>query len=80
MLSCYECGKKLRFWDGYYHPTLGKKVIVCLKCFDQIEESMENYQNFIIREFKNERQRKIIDIKDIKLKFLNWWNHQKSTH
>ena len=80
MFTCYECGKKLRFWEGYYHPTLGKKAIVCLKCFYQIEESMENYRNFIIKEFKNERQIKIIDTKDIKLKFLNWWNHLKSTH
>jgi len=80
MLKCYECGKELRFWEGYHHPTLGFNIVVCGKCFEILEESMEKYRKFIINEFKNERQSKIIGTEDIKLKFLNWWNHLKSTH
>ena len=80
MLTCYECGKKLRFWGGYYHPALGFNIFVCGKCFERLEESMEKYRKFIINEFKNEGQNKIIDTKDIRLRFLNWWNHLKSTH
>jgi hypothetical protein len=54
MKKCYECGKELKFWEEYYHPAFGKKELVCSKCFDLIKESMENYRNFILREFKQD--------------------------
>lgn len=80
MVKCYECEKELRFWEGYYHPALGFNMVVCGKCFEIFEESMENYRNFIISEFKNERQCKIIDVIDIKLRFISWWNRLKYAH
>ena len=52
MKTCYVCGKKLKFWQGYYHPVLGKKEVVCSKCFKSVECSLEKYRNFILSEFK----------------------------
>ena len=52
MKKCYECEKELKFWEGYYHPALGKKEFVCSKCFDSVKQSMENYRNFILSHFK----------------------------
>lgn len=80
MKICYECGKELKFWERYCHPVLGSNIVVCGKCFEILEESLEIYRSFILSEFKNERQNKIIDTTDLKLRFHNWWNHLKSTH
>jgi len=56
MKKCYECGKELKFWEGYYHPSLGKKELVCSKCFDNVEESMDKYRNFILSGFKQKKE------------------------
>lgn len=45
--SCTECGKKIGILGGYTHPVLGKGKCVCGDCFQKIEESEENYSNFI---------------------------------
>ena len=34
--TCYECGKKLRFFEGYRHPIQGKNFLVCGNCFNKI--------------------------------------------
>ncbi|UCB58284.1 MAG: hypothetical protein JSV67_06710 [Thermoplasmatales archaeon] len=47
MSKCVECGKKLGFFKGYCHPTLGKKYYVCGYCFDNVTESVEKYREFI---------------------------------
>jgi len=52
MTKCYECGKELKFWNSYNHPTLGRKMLVCSVCFDKIEASMKKYRDFILSEFK----------------------------
>jgi hypothetical protein len=31
---CFECNKKLGFFEGYRHPILGKKDLLCSACFD----------------------------------------------
>lgn len=43
MSNCNECGKKLRFWEGYKHPILGKKYFVCRDCFERLYKSLEFY-------------------------------------
>jgi hypothetical protein len=81
MKKCYECGKELKFWEGYYHPVLGKKELVCSTCFDIVDESMEKYCNFILSEFKQDEQERNVINSNIKLRFFNWWdNFKKSMH
>jgi len=48
MKKCIECGKELRLLEGYQHPTLGKKTLVCSLCFDQITESVAKWREFIL--------------------------------
>lgn len=40
MNVCVECGKQLGFLEGYSHPTLGKKSLVCSPCFDKVQQSV----------------------------------------
>lgn len=47
MAICNECGKKLAVFEGYRHPTLGKESTVCGCCFDEIQESVKQWQEFI---------------------------------
>jgi len=68
MRKCYECGKKLRFWEGYSHPVLGKKELVCSKCFDELEESLEKYQNFITNYLKENQEQHFISKLNFKLR------------
>ena len=39
--------KKLGIFEGYQHPTLGKKHLVCGSCFEQVEESVTKWREFI---------------------------------
>jgi len=48
MKKCKECGRKLGIVEGYQHPTLGKKHIVCSSCFDKISESVEKWTDFVL--------------------------------
>jgi hypothetical protein len=48
MVECVECGKRLRFFEGYSHPTLGKKSIVCGPCFLRVEKSVAQWREFIL--------------------------------
>jgi len=48
MVECEECKKMLRFFEGYRHPTLGKKHILCSLCFDQVAESVARWRQFIM--------------------------------
>ena len=78
MKKCYECGKELKFWEGYYHPVLGKKELVCSKCFNTVDENIENYHNFILSQFKQDEQDKDVINSNIKSRFY-WWNRFKKT-
>lgn len=35
-VKCSECSKKLSIIEGYYHPKIGKKWLICRKCYDKI--------------------------------------------
>lgn len=48
MVACVECGKKLGFFEGHYHPTLGKKSLVCGPCFMKIDESVTRWRKFVL--------------------------------
>jgi len=47
MVECEECGKKLGIFEGYRHPTMGKKYQLCDPCYDQVNESVARWQAFI---------------------------------
>lgn len=48
MIRCNECGKKLGFFEGYRHPTMGKKFLLCSPCFDKIQQSIDDWRDFIL--------------------------------
>ena len=47
MTKCVECGRKLGITEGYRHPTMGKKQLLCSTCFDRVMESTEHWREFI---------------------------------
>ena len=56
MKKCYECGKELKFWQGYHHPLYGKTELVCSECFDFVEKSMEFYQKCLFEKRQNHKK------------------------
>ena len=80
MKKCYECGKELKLWEGYRHPALGRKILVCSKCFESVEVSMEKYCNFVLSELKEEESISKVNILNIKSKFFKWWNNLKTMY
>ena len=58
MKDCEECGKKLGILEGYQHPTLGKKYLLCSYCFDQVSESVEKWREFVLSNSFNIRPSK----------------------
>lgn len=48
MSQCEECGKKLGIFEGYRHPTMGKKHLVCSPCFEQVEDSVAKWREFVV--------------------------------
>lgn len=55
MKSCSECGKKLRFWEGYIHPIQGRNYLVCSNCFDYINTGKKFYQKCLFEGRKNHK-------------------------
>ena len=45
--NCYECDKKLGFFEGYIHSVNGEKKYVCGKCWDKLEIIKNKYSKFI---------------------------------
>lgn len=46
--TCIECGKNLSFFEGYRHPTLGIKYLICRECFEKVELSVERWGRFVL--------------------------------
>jgi len=63
MVECEECGKKLGSLEGYRHPALGKRFLVCGNCFGKVDESMEKWKEFCLSNSFNAESSKI-DIQD----------------
>jgi hypothetical protein len=63
MNICVECGKELSFFKGYYHPTLGKKSLVCGSCVLRVEESVRRWREFVLsNSFNPESPKSILSI------------------
>ncbi len=56
MGNCSECGKKLRFFEGYIHPLRGKKYLVCRACFDTITKGIAFYKNCLFKGRENHKK------------------------
>lgn len=65
MNKCIECGKNIKFFQAYRHPTMGGNNYVCNECFDRVTESVAQWREFIIsNSFSNKS-----DSYDIKEKY-----------
>ena len=63
MTDCEECDKKIDIMDGYRHPALGDRFLVCGKCFDKIDDAMERWYTFSLSDSFNRESSKV-DIRD----------------
>jgi hypothetical protein len=80
MKKCFECGKELKFWEGYHHPILGVKELICWNCYEKVEKSMEEYRKFILHGFIRGEQKMTIENSNHKSIFSNIWNNIKIVH
>ena len=48
MKKCEECGKTLGIFKGYHHPTMGKTHLLCSNCYNEVNESVQKWQKFIL--------------------------------
>ena len=53
MVNCNECEKKLVILNGYRHPALGKRFLVCGKCYTKVEEDMIRWSKFCLSDSLN---------------------------
>ena len=60
MVKCEECDKKLGIMEGYRHPALGVRFLVCGKCFDKINKDMERWYRFCLSDSFNAESSKIV--------------------
>jgi len=47
MKNCKKCDIQIRIFQGYQHPTLGNKQILCRNCYNQIESLVGKWQAFV---------------------------------
>jgi len=70
MIECEECSKTLGIFEGYRHPTLGKKHYLCSPCFDQVNESVSRWGEFVLsNSFNNGKAN--YNVNDSVFSFLN---------
>ena len=53
MVDCAECGKKLNILQGFRHPALGTKFLVCGICFDKVIGDMQRWRTFCLSDSFN---------------------------
>lgn len=53
MVECKECGKTLGIFEGYKHPTMGTKQLLCSPCFDQVNDSVAKWRQFVLTNAMN---------------------------
>ncbi len=64
MKDCEECGKKLGMLEGYRHPTMGKKHLLCSPCFDQVSDIVARWGEFVLsNSFNNGSSKKNSELK-----------------
>ena len=59
MVKCVECDKKLGILEGYLHPVLGKRFLVCKKCYTKVEEDIVRWSKFCLSDSFNAESSKI---------------------
>ncbi len=47
MIYCKECDKKLDILEGHHH-ALGKRFLVCKKCYTKVEKDMVKWSKFCL--------------------------------
>jgi hypothetical protein len=78
MVNCCECGKKLRFFDGYRHPIQGKKTLICKNCFEKISKSIEFYNICLFEGRQNHKNECYFwDVEKKKCKNENYFKNSK---
>ncbi|UCD13067.1 MAG: hypothetical protein JSW60_05765 [Thermoplasmatales archaeon] len=88
MVECEECGTKLGILEGYRHPTMGKKHLLCSPCFDQVSESVEKWGEFVLSNSFNmgasksnsqqDWENMLTSFNQIQNMFDNFWQKKKS--
>ena len=64
MKECEECGKTLGIFEGYQHPTMGKKHNLCSNCFNNVNESVLKWREFVLsNSFNNGTKKKNFTLK-----------------
>jgi uncharacterized CHY-type Zn-finger protein len=63
MVDCEECRKQLRVFEGYRHPALGTRFLVCGRCYDKVERDMKRWSEFCVSDSFNTESTKH-DIQD----------------
>ncbi len=58
MVKCEECRKNLGILQGYRHPALGTRFMVCGNCFDKIYDDMERWSRFCLSDSFNAKSSK----------------------
>ena len=81
MVECEECGRKLGILEGYRHPALGTRFLVCGKCFVKVDEDMQRWSKFCLLDSFNAESPKI-DIQEAwnksisnDLQLQKWFNN-----
>jgi hypothetical protein len=72
MTNCEECKNKLGILEGYYHPALGKRFLVCGKCFVKVDESMQRWSKFCLSDS--------FDAESSKIEIEDAWNNSISNN
>jgi hypothetical protein len=71
MVNCSKFGKKLRFSAGHNHPIQWENHLICRKCFDVINKSIEFYKKCLFEGRQNHKTYVIfgiLKIRDAKMK------------
>ena len=55
MIECEECGKTLGIFEGYRHPTMGKKYHLCSPCFEHVNDSVARWREFVVTNSYNSK-------------------------
>jgi hypothetical protein len=63
MSECKECGKTLGIFKGYRHPTMGKNHNLCSPCYDQVNESVAKWREFVVANTFNGASKEYLTMK-----------------
>ena len=63
MSECNECGKTLGIFEGYRHPTMGKNHNLCSPCYDQVNESVLRWREFVVTNSFNGASKEYLTMK-----------------